>query len=401
MTCPGGLREWDGAHAAWEAKVAQIAERVGVPDRLARANAVNTAELRVPDWPAVPARVRGCLGRQRADRLLDARDGSEADVGRRLFHEEYAEWRLVRGENGPMRFELTTELADYWELLAAHNPARAMELVEDFARERVGPSAIFGDHDPFDRASTEEARAAAFRRQMVGIDPGGPVPMPGPYNSGAKAITCLSRSDNTLEALVRLAAAAVAAGPQLVIDPVSGEPRFPTGSEAISQLPPGNARDCRNSDPVVVERIVRLVTEGRLVRFDDPIGVYIVDVQTSELVDPSGGEIPREWWRLSRAGTDQRDDLPRYQRLTLEIPRDAGFDLWQVRSRRTDLPIRSGADVAELVQLAVYLRTGPPADTLPEVVAVPAPAVGRCTDDRACVDVHHAARELDQAEADS
>jgi hypothetical protein len=171
----------------------------------------------------------------------------------------------------------------------------------------------------------------------------------------------LRGESNSLDALLRMAAAA--AVPLLVLDAESGEPRFPSGSEVIALLrDPDSAKDGRSSDPVIVERLARLATEGRPIRFDDPLGIYIVDVQTSELLTPEDEPLPREWLRLSGQDPPQPDRLPRDQRLELEVPADAGFTLAQLRSARTGRRIEYGAQIAELVQVAVYLRVGRPGD---------------------------------------
>src|SRR5206468_1779231 len=152
-----------------------------------------------------------------------------------------------------------------------------------------------------------------------------------PYNSGAKAICCMIQSTNTLGALINLVAAA--AEPHAVIDPVSRETRFMSGSEAIHIIRAHSAQDCRNSDPVVVERVVRLASEGRVIAFDDPIGVYIQGVEHRQLVQPDGAEVPLKWFEFSRGlGSDKAPDgRPRHQRLILEVPPDQGFGLAELR----------------------------------------------------------------------
>ncbi|MDZ7734542.1 MAG: hypothetical protein U5R31_16970 [Acidimicrobiia bacterium] len=263
---------------------------------------------------------------------------------------------MVRDNRGPVRFELTTELGAYWELLATHAPDRVLELVGQFAREEdIDPTAVFGGHDPFDDGSTKDERLVGFRAAMLGEGPDGTTAgFPGLYNDGTRAITCLAQRSNTLDALLGLVIAA--ATPHQVIDAHTGAARFPSGSEAIAQLTDGSAQDCRFSDPVIVERLVQLATEGRYIRLDDPIGIYILDVQTHVLEGPMGDPIPKDSCRLSRPGPDAKDGRSRYQRLELEIPDDAGFTLADVCSRRTNEPIVHGAQIAELVQLGIYLR---------------------------------------------
>ncbi len=61
-----------------------------------------------------------CLGRAAAPAVLDEERG---------LQEEYLEWRVVRGEDDTLvRVELTTELRDFWRVLAAHDPDRALDV---------------------------------------------------------------------------------------------------------------------------------------------------------------------------------------------------------------------------------------------------------------------------------
>jgi hypothetical protein len=363
MAAPGGLTELGDRLSSWDELVGEVVKKQGSPRVIADANASNAKELRVPDWQAAPARVRACLGLGRADRLCDAR-GSSGKTGRQLFQEEYAEWRLIRDEDGPLRFELTTELAAYWELLARHRPERLAELVAEFAGEPLlGAADVLGVS--FGRSSSEADRAEEWKAFLTGE-----------FNDGTRAITCLSRDDNSLSALINLVSAS--AVPLLTDDLQSGERRFPSAREAIPELAPGAAQDCRASDPVVVERIVRAATEGRLIRFDDPIGIYVVAFQHAGLLTPSGEPIPDSWATLSRQGPPPADGLTRHQRLVLEVPTGAGFRLGDLVSRRTGERIRWGGQLAELVELAVHVRVGR-AGALPvEPRAIPSTDLGPC-----------------------
>lgn len=381
MAAPGGLIELGEELGRWDAHVAKLTASLEPPPNLTRADLTNATELRVPDWPAVPIRARACLGEARADRLCDARAHS-GETGRRLFQEEYAEWRVLSDEDGPTRFELTTELGDYWTLLARHQPDRLLELVAEFARApSLEAIEVFGEPDPRLGDSAEDIRAEAFSRRFLGRSLSDEKwrGLPAAFNNGERAITCLSRRDNSLFALVNLVVASTV--PLRVRDRQDGELRFPSGSEAIPELAEGAAQDCRASDPLVVERIVRLATEGRLIRFDDPIGIYIAAVQSQDLLDPDGQPIPDEWVELTRQGPPLDDGLARHQRLTLEVPRGVGFKLSDVVSRRSGEKIRWGAQVAELIELAVYLRVGEagsvPAQTSLLPPSDPEPCPGR------------------------
>lgn len=353
---PGELRELGAdAAAAWNRRLAEVLAQVKPPPQVLATADERTRELTGPDWPAVPARIQSCLGRRQAHELLDWRT-DDGDEGRRLHQEEYLEWRVLRTEDGkPHRIEMTTEFGDYWKVLAAHQPEQTLKLVAAFAgEETIDPRAVYGDFDPFGGAIDPTQRSAAFTATMLAE---GGQPIVSPYNNGQRAICCMVEGSNTLEALVNLVAAA--AEPHVVVDSVTQDVRPMSGSEAIQVIREGAAQDCRNSDPVVVERVVRLATEGRLIAFDDPIGVYIRGVEHWQLVGPDGSNVPADWFELSRGiGPDEAADAqPRYQRLAFEVPEGAGFALGDLTQRGTSNRITHGAQFAELVTLGVYVRT--------------------------------------------
>lgn len=283
----------------------------------------------------------------------DRRDAAGSQVGRCL-QEEYGEWRTVRNTDGHIfAVELTTELPEYWEVLAAFVPETALHLAARFAGvAMVSPSVLYGNLDPF--ADVEpESRAAAFRTHALGRGaPNGPASA---VNNGSAAICCMIHPDNTLESLGRLMTAA--ARPYLVTDPITGRSRHASGSEAIVGLDIP-ATDKRNSDPLLVETVTRLTTRHWTVSACPPVGVYIRDVLLHELVTSDGRDVPPEWVNLSREQNSApfNDSLPRHQRLRLAAPPDSGFTISDLTVRRTGEPLRYGGQFAELVQLGVYLE---------------------------------------------
>lgn len=398
MGAPGGLTELGEAVGRWDNHVAGLKAALKPPRNLTRANRTNATELRVPDWPAVPVRARACLGEARANRLCDARAHS-GETGRRLFQEEYAEWRVLRDEDGPTRFELTTELGDYWVLLARHQPDRLVELVAEFAGvSSLEPIDVFGEPDTQLGDSPEEFRAEAFSRRFLGRSLSDEKwrGRPEAFNNGERAITCLSRGDNSLGALVNLVVASTV--PLRIRDRQDGELRFPSGSEVIPELAEKAAQDCRASDPLIAERMVRLATEGRLIRFDDPIGIYIAAVQSQDLLDPDGQPIPDGWLGRTRQGPALADGLARHQRLTLEVPRAAGFKLSDVVSRRSGEKIAWGAQIAELVELAVYVRVGEAGGVPADSKVLPPSDPRPCAGQPECEDLARSAAVLEERE---
>lgn len=345
MLAPGCLSEWDAqAHADWEAI---LAESFGhISDRLGPSPSLVLGESRLtgvtsPDWSAFPSRVAACLTREAALNQLDV------PVQGRHLHEEYCEWRTIRNEAGVVtRVEFTTELAAYWRILAIHDPRQTLEVVSEFAREAVPAEMVYGLRDPV--SASPDERAAGFAQAMFSPQ------TPGPYNWGQRAICCMVQRTNTLDALLKLAV--TAARPRLVHDAEDGE-SLPTAEQVT---PPVEAQPGRSSDPVLVERLSRLALEGRAISFDDPLGIYIAAIEHTRLRCPDGASVPSEWFHLSR-GVDAAsapDGRARQQRVVFEVPADAGFVVGDLVDVATEEAIRSGAQIADLLQLVLNLRAG-------------------------------------------
>ena len=159
MRPPGLLADLGRAGArAWSRRVAArlevLLQGAGPNPFLRAAPDAETAGLASADWTGLPSRVVGCLRRARALELLD---------GERRLQEEYLEWRTVRDRGGAItRVELTTELRDYWQVLAAHEPARTVDLVGELSGRAVEPREVYGIRSPASGRRREAAFAAAM-----------------------------------------------------------------------------------------------------------------------------------------------------------------------------------------------------------------------------------------------
>lgn len=331
------------------------------------------------DWIAFPERVVTCLGRTPALRLLDVQDSRVGRDGRRL-QEEYAEWRVVRSTRGIQQIEMTTETPEYWALLAAYAPDRALQILAEFAvEETVDASLVYGGLDPFS-ASSPEAREEAFVRAM---SKGGS----SPYNNGSKAIAFMVHPSNCMEALLELAVAATNA--LEFIEETDGVARCPDCRE-LAPLLEDRARWGRASDPLLVERLARLAFEGRQVVLDSPGPLAISGVENERLRTPSGEPVPREWFRLSRP---MRLGA-RFQRLSFAVPSGEGYCISDLVDVATEDNITAGAQVADLVQITLYLLTTEERETRRKRIQVGAQGAANF-----CEDVIKLARELDPGES--
>jgi hypothetical protein len=355
---PGGLHDLgaDGA-ATWDQRIrlalSEIVETQGESDFVLPTLDTGISAVTLSDWTGFPVRVASCLTRERALRLLDVRADSIGSCGR-VLQEEYLEWRVVTLQDGRIqRVELTTELPDYWCVLAAHEPKLLLAIVSEFAREPADPQEIFGGRNPYGAKITPEEREEAFAATMLG--PAGT----SRYNNGYSAICCMVQPSNVLRGLLRLAVASAKCC--VVRDAVGRKQRCLTCAEATPLL--GEAAQLgRGSDPVLVERLGRIAFEGRQLAFDDPIGIYIHGAEHTRLRTPCGDIVPREWFTLGR-GTGQaesHDGRARYQRMTFEVPQEEQFAVGDLVDVATEQPIRYGGQIAELVILVVLLRVTEP-----------------------------------------
>ena len=333
----------------------------------------------VVDWDGFPRILQNCLGDEQASEFCDWKLPT-GDLGRVLGQDEYCEWRTVRNPDGKLvRVEVTTELAKYWEILAAFHPMKTLRVLGRFAGQQIADwREVYGSNDPFAATATPERRAADFNRMMVWN--GRKAPVKSPYNNGQKAIAFLSKPVSSLNAAVALfVTAAIPYGKQ-----VGGNEVALDGAEAIASTTQA-AIDCRNSDPNMVGRMNEIVWYGRAVAFDDPVGVYIRSFAHADLLDPDGNPIPEEWVEFQR-GSRPRDGVGQEcsQRLVIEVPPSAGFVLEDLVNADTNENIRFGYQIAELTKLSCYFRTsGAGAVSAPRSIVTPRP-VANCSSATNC-----------------
>ena len=374
---PGNLSDFGAAaQQHWDDLVAGYLGGHGSPHLVAAADDRLTDVVAV-DWGAYPTRTTQCLGSMASSlRLLDWSTG-QGDIGRALLQEEYVEWRVVRDETRTIRrVEFTTEFPEYWSVLAAHHPATALELIRRFSGDLdVQPAAVYGGVNPFAPGVTSAQRQAGFEDAM--LPRGGRAPW-SPYNNGQRALCFMSQGANTLGALIALVAAA--AFPHVG----EGSGQVLSGPEAIASGTQA-AQACRNSDPTVVGAVIQLAAAGRLFALDDPIGVYLRGVQTDRLRQPDGAPAPAAWFQFQRGSRPHgSSSLERSQRLVVEVPAGLGFALGDLVDDATGERVEFGGQIADLVQLAAYVRVSPPGATAVEPRPVPLPDVTPCERDAAC-----------------
>jgi hypothetical protein len=347
---PGYVDDLDAAgRAEWQARAADSVEQAiadfGSEESSLRVELAHDSALVSVEWTGFPERVASCLTRRKTLELLDATPAFSG--GGRALQEEYVEWRVVRSGSQIQLIELTTELPDYWALLAACKPERLLALVAEFAGEaEVAVGDVFGRADALDPCVSPEERELGFRGQMLGAGTS-------PYNDGCRAICCMRQQSNTLFSVAALAAAA--STPRVVVDSLDGHIRAPRCSESIVFFRQGTARLARASDPLLVERLAQIAFEGRQVALRSPLGIYMQKVEPGRLLTPDGSSVPEAWFRFSRGGIGP-DGRRRFQRLTFEVPAGEGFCISDLVDLATERPIEHGGEIADLLSVALFLR---------------------------------------------
>jgi hypothetical protein len=331
----------------WQAKVESVLSEAiadfGSEESRLRAEIAEERAVVGVEWTGFPERVSLCLGRRKTLELLDAAPGLP---GGRAVQEEYMEWRVVREESRIRLIEMTTELPEYWTLLAAVAPQRLLELIAEFSGvTEVAADDVFGSDDVLDPGVSPTRRAEGFARRMLGRGTS-------PYNDGGRAICCMRQQSNTLMGLAQLAAAA--ATPHTIIDQLDGRTRALRCSESIPLLWFGVARLGRASDPLLVERLAQLSFEGRLIALAPPIGLYISNIELGRLRTPDGSPVPQEWFRYSRGVTGD-DGRRRFQRLTFEVPPQETFCVSDLIDVATERRVEFGGEIADLISVSLFL----------------------------------------------
>ncbi|MEY9431546.1 hypothetical protein ABH975_006861 [Bradyrhizobium ottawaense] len=112
-------------------------------------------------WPAHPLEPMNCFDEETAAQLCDW-----GWAGRAELHNEYLEYGLVMrpdqtGRLRPKRFIATTELMEWWQTMAVHDPEHFLGSIEEITGSRPEHAGIVQCNDPvMDAARTACQRGA-------------------------------------------------------------------------------------------------------------------------------------------------------------------------------------------------------------------------------------------------
>jgi hypothetical protein len=242
--------------------------------------------------------------------LAESRTMVESDV-RRASRDEYSEWYTHVSGGNVTAVDITTELPDYWEYLAAKLSHTEFA---DIYRRYVDP------------AATE---AVLFPPRG---DPGDAYDPMNAFNTERGAMHMICPINNLDAAL------------GLIWDATIW--RF-SGSEPMD-IQDCSGADSHHADPTVIAHFNRLAREGRFITLEDPVGIYILGIDLAGWKTPDGSD-PQSLVRVERGNPPVR--------MRVQVPSGA-FTLSDVTIGGE--PIRSGAQVAERVTVAAIASVGAP-----------------------------------------
>jgi hypothetical protein len=223
-------------------------------------------------------------------------------AGRQRLHNEYCEYAVVRatdsqGRDRPKRVEVTTELREYWLLVAVNDPERLRSMTAEVLGVDPDWEDLYDHPDPQSLSPAE--REEGFIRQLAGGEAGDPV---GALNT--ERALFMSHPINGLDDLLYI----VLFGAQPYVVGRGAERRPASRDEIFSQDEDLKVLACRHADPAAALGAQGVALQGQTVAFADPLGMYIRDDANWSLFSYEGGPVPEEWIRFSRGepGTYQR-----------------------------------------------------------------------------------------------
>jgi hypothetical protein len=217
------------------------------------------------DWPAFPNALTLDHPGEDGYRLADQRG-----VAGRDLQDEYLEWFVHRDASGDVvRIDFTCENPQYWTVLVASDPDRAVALYQRYVDPSVKLADLVDDRNQYDPDNRWNVDAGAMH---------------------------LRQPNNNLFAEIEIAAGSTISRTQdgeLVTD----------GGQLCELAGLGERR--RHSDPHIVESVNAKAHEGRFLSLRDPVGLYMKPPNFAGFVTPDGSD-PAACWHVERGNPTVR-----------------------------------------------------------------------------------------------
>lgn len=305
FSTPGHVGEADGVdRTAWSNAVSEIfGQFTGDFPQFYDPTAADTPDkaVRRPiGWPAFPATLLTKATSQEERWKL-------ADSDRRL-QDEYCEWSVERDERDRVtRVTFSSEVPEYWEHVADHDPDRLVELYRTFVDPDVVREQLFND-------------AGYVRTNPFNASTGG-------------RLAHLTQRSNNLRAAVALAAEAT-----VLRRDSSGPVTHKQTLVVCGEL----GVETRSSDPSVAVVVNDAARQGHEITLTDPIGLYIDGLTTTGMTTPDRTD-PETFWTVERGTVEHA------VRASFKVPDHLPYQVGDIKINGRE--IRFGAQLADRVRV--------------------------------------------------
>jgi hypothetical protein len=388
---PGQLDAWSHAMSGWvDEVITTVQEQLSEVSPDAKCQFYNLVTNPQPGplleqeviWAAFPKMLRVLYGNARAFELADnklyplseASDPSRppfytGPIWDTLFYrplDEYCEWRVEKNDAGKIvRVTFTSEPPEYWQALHGDTLAGFdgtpryptvgdPKKVLDLYRELISPQVTLDDL----RCPTDFIDETEPTKPVV-VFPKGSY---NPYNkwNSTHGIMHLGQPSNSLSAEVGLGGLATVIFHNVARDMVVlGEALICAGSLGGPN---------RTSDPTIASTVNDLARLGAAITLRNPVGLYLDSIDLTGFHDPSGQQIPREFFRAIRG--DAKNRL--IERAVFEVPASEGYVVGDITI--AGQPIRYGGQIAEHIKVKL-VGVG---SSLGKFSNAPVPSLGHC-----------------------
>jgi hypothetical protein len=302
-------------------------------------------------WPGDPGKPAYCVGEDNAQALSDW-----GLTGRRAVQLEYCEYLIVHGRDTtgalrPKRVEITTEFREFWACIAIHDPDKVRAMATGVLGTEPSWEELYGVADP--HALTPEEREIAFGHACAGHGndrrlrvAGVPAQPTGRLNMDRAMF--MTHPINGIDDLIYVAifgAHAYCVSERDTRRQASGDDVF--SAFRVTHLA------CNHADPTISLGVYDLVYHGKMVAFENPLGMYI-RAPNLEVFSYRGEPLPEDWVRFSRGKAGS------YMRLEFGPPdeHEAFLDDITLSLGASDQPLTGGYQLLRELEIGPLIRVG-------------------------------------------
>ena len=320
--------------------------------------------------------------------------------GRHALQNEYCEWRVVQREDStgkprPKRVQITTELREYWMLLAVHDPERLRDVASATLGREVRWEELYGEGaDP--AGLNERQRETRFAIAVAGnggeralAERGVPAQPRGALNR--ENALFMTHPINGLDDLIYIV---LFGARRFAVREAEGGVREATDDEIFIDEDKA-VLACRHADPRAARGAYDAVLENFRIAFANPLGMYLREEALRHLTF-EGEPLPPSWIRFGRGEEGMR------QRLEVgpDDADDAFLDDIASSEGQTSEPLTGGHQLISRIDigpLIAAVETEPAREDELKVIAAADPV--DCTATGICDDVRELKARFDAAHA--